>query len=195
MHRLAIKYFLFFLILFLSWMNTYAQEKGKNINNKSDTTWSLTLNVGTQMSGIKDEDFIKSNYSPLINFEIGKCITRSLSLQIGYRGWYFNTISDNYKHFYGYYYGETVFNLNELISKYDYNKKWNVFFHIGSGFFYNYDYKRPNICANLSISSNYRLSKRIATNINFSSIMGWDIYQGDEDILPSLSIGITYFLY
>jgi len=66
--------------------------------------------------------------------------------------------------------------------------------HAGSGYFYNYDYKRPNICADLGFSFNYRLNERLLSNIKISALMGWDIYQGNEDILPGLSLGCSYLL-
>jgi hypothetical protein len=99
----------------------------KNLMNFSEK-WQISASVGTQISGIKDEDFVRSNYSPLIE--------------------------------------------------------------IPSGYFYNFDYKRPNICANIGIAYNYLLINNLYCNFKISSIMGWDIYQGDQDILPSISVGI-----
>ena len=156
--------------------------------------WQVSTSLGTQMSGIKSEDFVSSNYSPLYNISAGYWFTPSLSILLGYKGFYFNLISDNEKHYYGYYYGEVVFNINKLIiNKCDFSQ-WYFNIHAGSGYFYNYDYKRPNICANLSVSYNYRLSERFIANAIVSSIMGWDIYQGNEDILSGLSLGVSYLL-
>ena len=47
---------------------------------------------------IKKEDFVGSNYSPLLNIAVGKWFAPSIALQLGYKGWYFNTISDEEKH-------------------------------------------------------------------------------------------------
>lgn len=37
-----------------------------------------------------------------------------IALQIGYKGYYFNAISDNDKHYYNFLYGEVLFNIIEL---------------------------------------------------------------------------------
>lgn len=154
--------------------------------------WQISLGVGLQMSGIKSEDFVSSNYSPLINVTVGKWFTPALAIQIAYKGWYFNTISDEKKHNYGYYYGEAVFNINNLVRTGISSTKWSFYLHVGSGYFYNYRYERPNICANLGVSNNFRLNDKFLAFLNLSAIMGWDIYQGDEDILPAISLGINY---
>ena len=41
-------------------------------------------------------------------------------------------------------------------------------------------------------SSYYRLSNKLYLNFSLSAIFGWDIYQGDEDILPGLFVGFSY---
>jgi len=181
----------FLLIVFFS-SNCTAQE-AETVDMKNVWgDWQITLRVGTQMSGIKKEDFVASNYSPLLNVSIGKWFSPVLALQLGYKGWYFNTISDEKKHNYGYYYGEALLNVNRLFKQYKESCKWSLYLHCGSGYFYNYDYNRPNVCADLGISNNYRFSNMFQASLDVSAIVGWDIYQGDEDILPGLSIGIAY---
>ena len=183
--------FHFLFIYFAVCSANTVNEKHYNFDNLK---WQISTYIGTQMSGIKSEDFVSSNYSPLYNFSAGYWFTPSLSIQLGYKGFYFNLISDNEKHYYGYYYGEAVFNIYKLIiNKCDFSQ-WYFNIHAGSGYFYNYDYKRPNICANLSVSYNYLLSERVIANAIVSSIMGWDIYQGNDDILPGLSLGVSYLL-
>ena len=144
------------------------------------------------MSGIKDEDFIARNYSPMLTIYAGNWFTPLLALQLGYRGNYFNTISHDRKRFYKYFSGEAVFNLNQLLRPQSEAQKLNVLLHAGSGYFYNHDYDRPNICAHLGVSANYRITHKLNATFNTSFIMGWDIYQGDEDILPGTSFGLSY---
>ena len=169
-----------------------AQINKEFIGNNFELNWQISLNIGAQMSGIKSEDFVSSNYSPLLDASLGKWFAPSLALQFGYRGWYFNLISDEQKHYYGYYFGEALLNIKALIKNYPKPPKWSFYLHAGSGYFYNYDYDRPNICAHLGVSNNYRVSNNLQTNLGLSAIFGWDIYQGDEDILPGLSIGVSY---
>ena len=157
------------------------------------TSYFVSLNYGSQMSGIKDEDFITSNYSPLFNITTGRWLTNYIALQIGYKGFYFNTIADEAKHHYNYYYGETVINFNELVVPSRINKSWNIFLHAGPGYFYNHTYSRPNLCTNIGLQNNYQITNQFQATLDITSIIGWDIYQGNRDILPGISAGITYF--
>jgi len=175
---------------FFFWASVFSYAQ--TMNHNEGLNWFVSSGIGYQMSGIKSEDFIRSNYSPLLQVTTGKWFTPYLALQIGYKGFYFNTISDDIKHHYSFYYGEAVLNLNQLITKQAETKKWSIYLHAGSGYFYNYNYGRPNICANLGIQNNYILTKNLLANFDIAAILGWDIYQGDEDILPGITIGITY---
>lgn len=187
------KFYLVPLVFFLLYSgNILSQITGKNTGRKEALNWQASLNMGAQMSGIKSEDFVSSNYSPLLNISVGKWFAPSLTLKVGYRGWYFNYINDNTKHHYGYYYGEALFNIKELINTYSKPPKWNYYLHAGAGYFYNYDYDRPNICAHLGLSNKYHLTGNLQASLNLSAIFGWDIYQGDEDILPGASLGVSY---
>lgn len=184
--------FHFLFIYFAVCSANTVNEKHYNFDNLK---WQISTYIGTQMSGIKSEDFVGSNYSSLLNISVGKWFSPSLALQLGYNGYSFNLISDQKRHYYSYYYGEAVLNLNTLKKNYSNTTlKWKFLLHAGSGYFYNYDYKRPNICANLGVSNNYRLAKNFIVSLKISAIMGWDIYQGNEDILPGLSLGVSYLL-
>jgi hypothetical protein len=169
-----------------------AQVTEKPDESFTDGNWYINASMGVQMSGIKDEDFIKHNFVPLVNISAGKRLTPVVALQIGIKGFYFNTIGDNIRHHYSFYYGEAVFNLNELILKNRNTSNWSLNLHAGSGYFYNAEYQQPNICANVGIQNNYRIANHLSAICDLSAIMGWDIYQGDEDIIPSLSFGLSY---
>ncbi len=173
--------------------NVKAQSSTGDTQGHTKSNWFISSSMGIQMSGIKSEDFIKSNYSPLINVSIGKWFSRELAIQFGYRGKYFNAISDDVKHYYNYFYGDVIFNINDIIFSQKHSI-YKLFVHTGSGYFYNYEYGRPNICANFTLSNNLNLNDDLFLKLEISAVMGWDIYQGDEDILPSLSMGISYSL-
>ena len=88
-----------------------------------------------------------------------------------------------------------LFNINKIIDTKKITKgKWNLIFHPGVGYFYNVYYKRPNICANIGIKNSYKISNQFDNFVDISAIAGWDIYQSNEDILPSCDFGVTYFL-
>lgn len=180
-------FILLILITSISFAENFSTIKKQDKNNY------FSLNLGVQMSGIKDEDFISSNYSPLFNFTFGKWLTPYLALQIGYKGFYFNTIADDIKHHYNYYYGEAVINFNNFVNPNRVNKNWNILLHAGPGYFYNHVYGRASIHINIGIQNTFQLSDYFLATVDIASIVGWDIYQGDEDILPGITFGITYF--
>lgn len=181
----------YLLLFFLIATQTNSQNSKVNDSNR---IWYASLNVGVQMSGIKSEDFINSNYSPLIKASLGKWLTKDIAIQVGYQGRYFNAIADNYKHFYDFYFLEGVLDFKNLFfNSNKINKSYNLLFHGGFGFFQNRFYGNSSFHVVLGATNSFYISKKIRLNFDLSTIVGWDIYQGDEDILPNTSIGITYF--
>lgn len=185
-------YFFFHLASLLLSTMIYAQDNVNETNKELNKKYFVTLKTGVQMSGIKSEDFVSNNLSPLINVSFGSWVVPYLALQVSYKGFYFLTISDKNKHYYGFYHGELLFNINSIFPNIINNNKIQNSFHLGSGLFYNFNYQRPNICASSGISSTFKINDYWGLNIEISSIFGWDIYQGDEDILPSIGIGLSY---
>jgi hypothetical protein len=179
-----------FLLSFLSVTKSQVQDSSNLI--EAEQNWFVSLNCGLQMSGIKDEDFISSNYSPLFNITFGKWLLPHLALQIGYKGFYFNYISDDIKHHYKYLYVEGVLNLNNAVQPERIDKSWSLLLHAGAGYFYNHVYGKSNLCISIGIQNNYQLTDQFQAALDISSIIGWDIYQGDEDILPGITLGVTY---
>jgi hypothetical protein len=180
-----------FLLICIS-SGSLAQDGDKGDTNKVWGDWQISFSMGIQMSGIKDEDFIASNFAPMLHVSFGKWFSPVLALEIGYRGWYFNTISDDDRHNYGYYNWGAVLNIKALSHNYKETSIWLLYFHAGSGYFYNYYYERPNICADFGISNNFRITKNLLASLDIAAILGWDIYQGDEDILPGITVGVHY---
>ena len=180
-----------FIVLFLTGQSL-AQKTERTSGNSCWGPWQVSLRFGTQMSGIKDEDFIASNYAPLLNVTVGKWFSQSLALQIGYKGWYFHTIADEEKHPYGYYYGEAVMNVNSLFRNYNDSGLRSLYLHAGTGYFYNGTYDQPNFCTDMGVTNNLRISEKFRASLDVSAIVGYDIYQGDEDILPGVTLGIAW---
>jgi hypothetical protein len=182
-----------YFILFLFFTLIYSHVENEHNLEEGDLGSFVSMKYGYQMSGIKSEDFVRSNYSPLFNITVGKWFTPYLAFQIGYKGFYFNTIADAVKHHYNYFYGEAVLNFNNAVYPNRINKSWNLLLHAGPGYFYNHVYGKPNICANIGLQNIYELTNQFQATFDISFIIGWDIYQGDEDILPGLTVGVTYF--
>ncbi len=184
------RYLLIILLSFLAVASAQTQTALKPID--SEQNWFIALNAGLQMSGIKDEDFVSTNYTPLFNITAGKWLLPYFALQIGYKGFYFYSISDDLKHHYHYLYGEGVLNFNKAVHPERTNQNWSLLLHSGVGYFYNNLYNKPNTCVNVGLQINYQLTNQFQATLDVSSIIGWDIYQGDTDILPGITLGVTY---
>jgi len=183
--------FLFFLLIILS-SKLSAQSNAQTSSEEKLEGWFVEINAGVQMSGIKDEDFIPSNYSPLIKIAAGNWLGRWWGLQLGYKGLWFNAISDDIRHHYTFLYPELLIDANTFLTKRDKARFWSLILHAGPGYFYNNHYQKSNICGNIGILNQFSINNQFTINIDVAAIIGWDIYQGDEDILPGISTGLIY---
>jgi hypothetical protein len=182
---MKIKYLLFLIINIALFAQKDIVTPKKN--------WYASIAYGLQMSGIKSEDFISSNVAPLTSLAIGVWFTPEIALQLGYKGNYYHTISDNNKHYYGFVVGEVLLNINEIVNgKKIWEKNWKIVIHSGAGYFYNNYYNRPNVCGNFGIISSIKIIKKLNIFVDISAIVGWDLYQGDDDILPGCVLGVQY---
>lgn len=168
------------------------------------TPWFISINLGEQHSGIRKEDYVKSNLSPLIAFEGGKFFTPGVALRMGMKGIYYNFISDSDKHYYGYLYGDLVIDIHSLIV-YRADWIWNMQVYVGGGAFYNrYPYMHtyvgkmeyPNgrlmAACDLGLTNLFRISPWLQLGIDVCGIAGWGFYQDSVDMIPSASIKAVY---
>ncbi len=183
------KSFLFFVYLTSV---SIAQLEDEKILPRNEN-WFMSSSYGLQISGIKSEDFINSNVTPAFTIDLGKWISKEIALQLGFKGFYFNTISDSDRHPYNFIYGNVLFNINKIfLGGFTNSEFFELILYPGAGYFYNHYYDQPNICANVGIKNNFKISNRIDFSVDISGILGWDIYQGNEDILPSINFGAIY---
>lgn len=182
-----------FLILFIVNSHTKAQPiQTLQLDSNYDRMF-VGLGLGVQMSGIKDEDFVESNYSPLLKLTAGKYIWRGIGFQAGYKGLWFNTISDDVRHYYTFFYTELLLNSNAFLTDLGKLRSVALEFHGGPGFFYNHHYARPNICGNFGGQLISMVSPNLSFLVDVDAVVGWDIYQGNLDILPGVGFGFTYW--
>lgn len=181
-----------FVLLIIICHQLPAQSISQTDTKDDQKGWFIAINAGIQMSGIKDEDFIPSNYSSLLNLTAGKWLGKWWGLQLGYKGLWFNAISDDIRHHYTYLYTELMVDANTLLTKSNKPRLWSLILHAGPGYFYNNHYMKSNICGNLGVQNQFRLNHQLSISIDIAAIVGWDIYQGDEDILPGVSGGLIY---
>ena len=160
-------------------------EKADVVNKK---TIFVDLYLGLQVSGIRKEDYVASNFAPYYQLSVGNWFTPYLALAVSYQGPYFNFIGDKVKHNYLYIDGTTILDINRLFDK-EYYGRWSINLLAGGGYFYNYLYGRPNICATTGIVGTLKLTNNFYLKCKLSNVMGWDIYQGDKDALNNMSIG------
>ncbi|MDT7833443.1 hypothetical protein RQM59_13730 [Flavobacteriaceae bacterium S356] len=188
MKPFILKRFLLFLFL-----GSIAIVNSQEIDvEKFNARWFASIDLGIQMSGIKSEDFVDSNYSALQRVSFGRWISPTFGARVGYQGRYFNTISHERRRYYDFYFGEALIDIRNLFSKTKKERKYKLIGHIGGGYFYNHDYDRSNIYSVLGLINSISVTKNFNLTIDLSAISGWDIYQGNSDILPGLSLGIFY---
>lgn len=175
---------IFIVIFLLCFFFTSGQEKNQD--------YFFGLDYGIQMSGIKSEDFISSNYSSLIRINAGKWLNRYIGVKFSYQGRHFYAIADDFCHSYDFYSIEGIVSLKQLFTK-ENLVLHDVILRGGIGIFKNYFYNNSSIHLNLGLQNSFSLSKSLAIKLDVGAIIGWDIYQGDQDILPNTSLGILYF--
>ena len=179
---------LYVVVFFLISQIMGAQSVG--VHEEKNELWFVNLDFGVQMSGIKSEDFVMHNYSPLFRVNVGKWLSTKIGVQIGYQGNYFNTIADNDRHYYNFYYTQGIVSLLNVFRPESSEKLINLNIEVGFGYFQNNFYNNSSLHGTLGGSFLVGLNKTLKLKFNCSSIIGWDIYQGDQDIIPSLSFGL-----
>lgn len=176
----------------LGFTTMYAQDKDTEDKEKKERKWFVSLDYGVQMSGIKREDFVFSNYSPVYRLSVGKDFSPIWGMQIGYQGRYFRAISDNFRWTYDFVFVEAKLNVSNLFFNKNGEENYKLLLHAGPGYFYHHLYGRADIHGNLGASNHFDIGKNLELKIDLSAIVGWDIYQGDDDILPNLTAGLVY---
>lgn len=184
------KYWMFFYLFFLLTESCLASAKEiiciKTIQNNN---FFANVYLGIQNSGIRDEDFIKSNFSPYINAEFGKWLTSYLALTVGYQGPYFNFIGDADKHNYFCLDTKIIFSLFDLFG-FKKNRFYDIHLAAGTGIMRNIYFQKFNWCFTGALIQEFALSDSWSINLKAGGIAGWAIYQHDKDMLPNLSIGL-----
>lgn len=189
------KKILFTAFLFLGITSVFAQER-------NDLPWFVSAGAGYQHSGIRSEDYVATNFSPLVSLEVGKYFLPYFAITLGYKGPYYNYISDSDKHHYAFLYSDFVLDLRNLI-QYRENNKWTIQVYAGGGAFYNrypdfsgrqYPNGRLMAAGNIGVSFLAYLTHHFRLGIDISSIGGWGIYQDSIDAIPSAFIRGTYII-
>ena len=184
------------VLIILSWILSFtitAQSYDRSALSHSKKQWFVSSGFGVQISGIKEEDFIITNIAPAISVTSGFWLAPAIGLELSYKGPYFNYIEDDDRHSYLFILAEVLFNVNEIVNgEKEMKNRWSFIIHSGQGYFYNYYFDQSKLNVNGGIINNVKLTDRLDVFMDISFVVGWDIYQGDEDILPSAVLGVSY---
>lgn len=193
------KSFLLCIILLLNMSFAHAQEWNK-------LPWYVSAGAGYQHSGIRKEDFVATNFSPLISIEVGKYFLPYFAISLGYKGPYYNFISDLDKHHYAFLFSDFILDLRNLVQYRDCNK-WTIQVYAGGGAFYNkYPYLKGRLsypeypdgrlmaAGNIGISGQINITSHFRLGLDVASIGAWGIYQDNIDAIPSAFVRATYII-
>lgn len=148
--------------------------------------------IGLQMTGIRKEDFVSNNMSPRLNLYLGKRLNDIAAIQVGFEGVYFNTIADDDRRYFNYYNVMIENKIFQSLVKGRRNKLNYMALQLGGGLLYNKYYGRPNFCGDLGLVCAHKILNKTSMSLRLNSILGWDLYQGDADIINGFTIGIKY---
>lgn len=185
----------FYLVTFFLLISStiFSQTENSKFTSHFQKQFFVSTSIGIQISGIKNEDFISKNVAPALTIGFGVWFKPEIAVQLSYKGPYFYTIADDDKHPYHSIFGELLLNVNKIVnSKKDNKNRWSLILHSGPGYFYNNYFNKASLNANLGLINNIKLTEQLSFFMDVSFIVGWDIYQGDEDILPSIVLGASY---
>jgi hypothetical protein len=146
--------------------------------------------IGFQMSGIRKEDFVSNNLGPNANFFIGKNLNDYFAVQAEIGGGYFRVIADNEKRYFSNINLRMERKLLQLKFKEPNFRSIRLAAQVGGGLFYNAFYRQPNFFGDLGVLCSCQINNKSWLIFQLNSIMGWDLYQGDSDIINGLNIGI-----
>ena len=177
--------------IFLVFLLTAFASEIKSQNVYISDTLYFNISTGIQMSGIKKEDFVMHNYAPYVSAGIGRKFSSEIAVEFGYDGFYFNTIANDDRREYSFLFGKVRLDLMKILSISNFGQV-GLSGYLGSGYFYNHYYQRPNVCATFGLMYNNLFLGKWQISCGLSSILGWDIYQNNEDILPRMEVGLTY---
>lgn len=177
----------FFIIFVLAFGTVFSQDSDQ-IKKK----WFFSGGGGIQISGYKKVDFVRENVAPSFLISTGIWLSPSIAIQANYKGYYFHTISDKDKHHFYFFFVEAKANFKKLFWPKSKEYKLLILPHFGAGYFYNQYYKEPNFCSNIGLSTSQKIYSNFDIFLDISAVIGWDIYQGDEDILPTVIVGLNY---
>ncbi|MDD4848021.1 MAG: hypothetical protein PHR53_04560 [Bacteroidales bacterium] len=180
------------LLLLCSCYIADAQYNYKKYSRKGNNDWALSANGGIQIAGVAPSKWQKENIAPYMRIAAEKWLKTAVGLRFGLQGLSFNYVGDHSKHPYVGLFGEAMFNTNYIFNGYNPNRIWLLNLDIGVCFMYDWYKNIPNFCFTGGLTNSFRLTDALYFNFTIASMFGWSIYESNEDLLPSFSVGLTY---
>jgi len=149
----------------------------------------LFFGVGPQVSGIRKEDYVYSNVSPKLRLVYGKRVNEKFDVALGFEGMYFKMILNQDKRYYNYW--------NLLLSQEIYaielgaEKKIKFKLSTGGGLLNNIYFNQLGFVGEIGVNLEIVSFNNNRIVIYPNSIMGWDLYQGDNDIINGILLGYS----
>ena len=149
-----------------------------------------SISVGTHMSGIKKQDFIHSNFSPLYSCILGVKLKNEIEIITTYRGYNFKYINDSANHNFHFLSFSAKTTLSKITSS-SLSLHEKINFSIGGGILKNNFADKYNLCLDIASFYKFLELEKFDISLILNSIVGWKIYQHNEDILNGISICLT----
>lgn len=181
---------LIILVLTISSGNPLFGQTFKHGTSNMNTGMYFDLYYGTQVSGIRKEDYVTSNFAPYLQLSAGKWLSKNIALSLSYQGPYFHFIGDSHKHKYAFISSDVNLDINRFFTK-ENSGIWHINVFTGIGALFNNFYTKTNICINAGLINELKILKHLSLKVKVSGIIGHSIYQKDKDILPNVSLGLS----
>lgn len=191
---------------------TVPGEKFSVATNSFWSNWFVQANVAGSAFYTNEEVGLDLSQSPFKGFRnnlgfsvaLGKWFTPGLGLRTKFNGiWGRTVMSDNKDLNANKYWTlqeQALFNLSNMLCGYNENRVWNFIPYFGAGVGRNMTYNEYSIGVSAGILNTFRLSKRVALNIDLaygayaSDFSGIGGTPSDRDEVMSAEIGLTFNL-
>lgn len=191
---------------------TVPGEKFSVVTNSFWSNWFVQANVAGSAFYTNEEVGLDLSQSPFKGFRnnlgfsvaLGKWFTPGLGLRTKFNGIWGRTVMSDNKNLNANKYWtlqeQALFNLSNMLCGYNENRVWNFIPYFGAGVGRNMTYNEYSIGVSAGILNTFRLSKRVALNIDLaygayaSDFSGIGGTPSDRDEVMSAEIGLTFNL-
>lgn len=177
-------------------------KKHSVVTNGWWDNWFISANGGVSLyDGVfATGDNIFDRMAPAISVYAGKWHTPGFGWRVAYNGWEVKPFEPGDEQGYMNFHFDAMFNLNNLISGYKADRRWNFIPYAGVGFA-GQDVKdewNGSVSANFGVINNWRLNEKWGFNLEAAMSMFRNGFNGVSkdaagvDVAYALTVGVTY---